>query len=215
MKLQGKPASPSVLWQQARERLGAIAADAGENGNSKTVSEIDAILRRYTGAENEPVSASELQPESDSLEAWEPLVKGAGDADNGWRVFQASRCSECHAVRGRGSRVGPELTGLGQTQSREQVLQSILEPSRDVGPLYSAWQILTVDGRTLTGIKLNGGGVGGQYRYLAADGTEFSLGFDEIETQRPAAVSLMPTGLYRPMRVRDLRDLLEFLENTP
>lgn len=32
----------------------------------------------------------------------------AGIAENGWKVFQA-RCIECHAVRGQGGKIGPEL----------------------------------------------------------------------------------------------------------
>lgn len=151
-------------------------------------------------------------PADDQLERWLSLVEGAGDAAHGWRIFQAVGCADCHAVAGRGSRVGPELTNIGQTQSRGQLLQSIVEPSRDIGPLYGAWQILTTDGRTLRGIKLNGGGVNERYRYLAEDGSEFSLAFDEIEVQRPADVSLMPSGLHRRLQPRELRDLLQFLE---
>jgi hypothetical protein len=153
-------------------------------------------------------------PADDQLERWLALVEGPGDAAHGWRIFQAAGCADCHAVAGRGSRVGPELTNLGQTQSRAQLLQSILEPSRDIGPLYAAWQVLTTDGRTLRGIKLNGGGVNERYRYLAEDGSEFSLPFEEIEVQRPADVSLMPSGLHRRLQPEELRDLLQFLEES-
>ena len=154
---------------------------------------------------------SDQRPGEGQLTQWLAEVGIGGDANRGWRVFQAQQCADCHAVHGRGSRVGPELTGIGRSQSREQLLLSILEPSRDIAPLYSAWSILTTDGRVLRGIKLNGGGVDSTYRYLDSNGEEFSLKFNEIETQKPAEESLMPKGLHEKMSVEALRDLLAFL----
>ena len=71
---------------------------------------------------------------------------GNGDIDAGRRVFHRRARAKCHAHSGRGLRIGPDLTHIARQMSRERLLESILMPNRDVGPLYVPWQVLTRDG---------------------------------------------------------------------
>src|SRR5262249_11216270 len=52
-----------------------------------------------------------------------------GDAERGRKFFfrEGSQCKSCHRVGKEGGDVGPELTLIAQKQSREQLLESILE----------------------------------------------------------------------------------------
>jgi hypothetical protein len=151
-------------------------------------------------------------PDNQQFDAWWSVVGKGGDREAGHRVFLRSNCIRCHAYHGRGSTLGPDLGALGNTTNRKRLLESILDPSREIGPLYTTWKILTADGQVLTGSKLNGGGVGTNLKYLAADGTTFELPLKEIQEQQPSPISIMPADAVRNLTMQEVRDLLAFLE---
>lgn len=93
----------------------------------------------------------------------------------------------------------------------ERLLESILHPSKEIGPRYVPWHVLTVSGQVLTGLKLDKSGVGNSLRFQGADGMVFDVPLTEIETQDPLAQSIMPTGLENTMSIDELRDLVAFL----
>jgi hypothetical protein len=168
--------------------------------------ELDRILALATGQ----IDASR-KPPRDDIATWERLIQGKGDVQRGWRVWVRSQCAQCHLVDGRGADVGPDLSSLGN--DRRRTLQSILEPSRDVAPLYATWQVITTDGRSLTGAKLNGGGVGTNLKYLAADGSTFEVALADIESQQMSPRSVMPDDLVDRLSLVELADLIEFLHD--
>lgn len=151
-------------------------------------------------------------PEPTNTDAWMELVGTGGDPVSGQRVWLRSVCINCHSYQGRGSLLGPELSTLKGSTTRRRLLESILEPSREIGPLYSTWRVLTAEGRVLVGAKLNGGGVGTNLKYLAADGSTFELKLSEIVEQQPSSLSIMPADTYQGLSIDELRDLLAFLE---
>ncbi|XZE21835.1 PVC-type heme-binding CxxCH protein [Pirellulaceae bacterium SH449] len=151
-------------------------------------------------------------PAPEDFDAWWSAVGSGGDSQAGQRVFLRSVCATCHAYAGRGSSLGPDLATLKGTTTRKKILESILYPAREIGPLYLPWKILTTDGRSLVGVKLNAGGVGTNLRYLAADGSTFELSLDEIEVQEPSTTSIMPEDAYKSLTLAELRDLLSLLE---
>src|SRR4030095_11748050 len=105
---------------------------------------------------------------------------------------------------------GPDLTKIGLQKNREQLLTAILEPARDVAPAYRQWEITMKDGRTQTGISL---GKGSQTEdYLGADGKQFSVRLDQMDSRREVATSMMPEDLPKTMTARELRDVLAFLQ---
>ncbi len=154
---------------------------------------------------------STSRPQLDDLKAWDKLVGTGGDIDAGRRVFFRTTCVNCHAHSGRGAKTGPDLTSLSGSMTSERLLESILHPSKEIGPLYVPWRVLTVSGQVLTGLKLDKSGVGNSLRFQGADGTTFEVPLTEIETQDPLAQSIMPTGLEHTMSLDELRDLVSFL----
>ncbi|MDA0658086.1 MAG: c-type cytochrome [Planctomycetota bacterium] len=137
-----------------------------------------------------------------------------GDAVVGSQLFMmsvATRCIHCHQHRGRGGKIGPDLTHVGTSQSKERILESILQPSKEVAPRYQAWVLQTSDGRTLTGLRLARGGDNGEEAYVDTQGKQFMIPSQQIELRKPASVSIMPDGLHRQLDVSDLRDIVAFL----
>jgi putative heme-binding domain-containing protein len=106
--------------------------------------------------------------------------------------------------------VGPDLSNVSRGLDREKLLQSILEPSRQMAPEYQPRTIVLKDGLTITGIRLRSStsevlrDVNGQNR---------SFNRDEIESMVESTTSFMPAGLANLLTIRELRDLLAFLQD--
>src|SRR5262249_60938449 len=62
-----------------------------------------------------------------------------GDAGRGEKLFwsKALNCGSCHSIGERGTAVGPDLSAIGKLRTREDLLESILEPSRRIEPKYA------------------------------------------------------------------------------
>ncbi|QEF96174.1 hypothetical protein Mal15_02010 [Stieleria maiorica] len=151
------------------------------------------------------------RPNKDDLDAWIRLVADGGNVDAGRRVFFRTTCVNCHRHSGRGAQTGPDLSTLSGNMTRQRVLDSILHPSKEVGPLYVPWQVLTTDGNVLTGLKLDRAGAGNSMRFQGADGEIFEVPLADVEQQEPVDQSIMPTGLESTMGIDELRDLIAFL----
>lgn len=140
------------------------------------------------------------------------LLKQPGDAAAGERIFFHPRgpgCYKCHEVDGRGAAVGPELTTIGSALNGARLVQSIIAPSREMAPQYTAWSVALTDGRTLTGV-LVGETVEGQ-QYVDAQGRVWSVRPQEVAARQPSRESIMPANLVHPLTATELRDLLTFL----
>ena len=108
------------------------------------------------------------------------------------------------------TRLGPDLAGVTKRLSRDDLLSAIVNPSRDVAPAYRTNNIDLKDGKRLTGIVV----------FESADGLLVQTGATEtkriaaadIESRTPSLKSLMPDGLLRGLRPKDIADLFAFLE---
>lgn len=140
-------------------------------------------------------------------------ISAGGDPAAGERLFfhpRVASCYRCHEYEGRGAAVGPALTTFGRGASRERILQSILEPSKEIAPHYVPWILTTADGRTLTGLY-TGEEVDGTQRFVDAQGKLFKLHPREIEEREAAKQSIMPADFGRTLSETELRDLAAFL----
>ncbi len=198
--------------QKMRELANQLTSSAPETLRS------DLSIGLHARSQAQAPDTRASRPSIDDLDAWMKLVGEGGDADRGWKVFfggEGAKCGSCHMRDGRGVGVGPDLTSIAATQDRRRILESILHPSREMGPMYVPWNVLTTDGRVLTGMKLNAGGVGNSMRFLAADASIFEVAVRDVEFQEPASQSIMPAGLEQLMAIEQLRDLLAFLQSPP
>jgi putative heme-binding domain-containing protein len=80
----------------------------------------------------------------------------AGNATRGQAVFEgAGGCLSCHRVGGKGSLVAPDLSEIGTSRNAAALQQSLLEPTSVMMPINRPIRIVTKDGRTLNGRRLN------------------------------------------------------------
>jgi putative heme-binding domain-containing protein len=91
-----------------------------------------------------------------SLAAARPSAAPTGDAVRGKTIFDGKgACSTCHRVNGNGSRLGPDLSRVGQLRRTIELEQSLLDPGREVLPANRYYRVTMRDGATVTGRLLN------------------------------------------------------------
>jgi putative heme-binding domain-containing protein len=85
-----------------------------------------------------------------------PISLVPGNADRGKAIFDGKgKCSTCHRVNGNGSRVGPDLSDIGQLRKVEDLGRSLIEPDAEIVPANRSFRVVTRDGSTVTGRLLN------------------------------------------------------------
>lgn len=94
-------------------------------------------------------------------------AKSLGNAAHGKDLFYGdANCSLCHMVEGKGGRLGPELTAVGGSRTREAMIESVRDPSRRLAwgltestkefpQEYESVAAVTSDGKEIRGVTLN------------------------------------------------------------
>jgi len=136
----------------------------------------------------------------------QPVVLKTGKADHGKEVFEKN-CSACHALEGKGGRIGPELTGIG-ARPKAEILTEILDPNRSVEANYKLWTVTQKDGESLSG-RLDAE-TATSVEILDTTGTKHVIQRSTIAKLESSGQSIMPGG-FEQLPPQDLSDLLEFL----
>ncbi|MGO9254691.1 MAG: c-type cytochrome [Bryobacteraceae bacterium] len=139
-----------------------------------------------------------------------------GDAARGRALFAGSgECARCHRVGGMGSRIGPDLSGVGARLPPTDLLAVLLRPDERVLPALWYVRAVTRDGRTITGRRLNED----TYSVQLIDAREelVSLVKDDLREYEPIKKSPMPSyeGKLTREQLGDLVAYLASLKGTP
>jgi putative heme-binding domain-containing protein len=142
---------------------------------------------------------------------WKPYL--AGDPNVGRKLFfdtqSKLQCAKCHRVGGEGGRIGPALDRIASRRSPEFVMESILEPSKDIAPEYEAVAVATKDGRVITGLRVNETNFSVQL--YEENGRFHSLMKRDLEDFKVLKKSLMPENIAEQLTVKDLHDVFAYL----
>lgn len=87
------------------------------------------------------------------MQVYREALEG-GDAEEGMKLFRYSnqaQCMRCHMIGHRGARVGPELTRIGETLTRTQLLEALVDPGARVPPGHGRVSVTLKDGETVSG----------------------------------------------------------------
>ena len=136
-----------------------------------------------------------------------------GDAERGRALFADAKrlvCVRCHRVRGQGGDVGPDLSDIGGKFDRPLLIESMLDPSRQIVEGYRTTTIGTTDGRIVTGIARDESAAG--LVVVDADGKRHAVRADEIEDRKTVNTSLMPSSLAAGLSPAEFTDLIAYLE---
>jgi putative membrane-bound dehydrogenase-like protein len=140
------------------------------------------------------------------------LLDRKGDPARGQQVLIANKdlqCLKCHTIRGVGGNIGPDLSVIGKKASRENLIESILLPSKAVADQYINWIVETKGGLALTGLIMEETAEAITLR--DANGKDTRLALKDIEARSKSPHSLMPADLLAYMTEDDLVDLVDYL----
>jgi putative heme-binding domain-containing protein len=157
------------------------------------------------------------RPPSDPAAEREAYTRHAltnrGDAARGRAVFEDEKgagCVRCHRVRGKGGEVGPDLSSIGGKYAREHLIESVLEPSRQIVEGYRSTVLALDDGRVLTGlVKAE---TADRLTLVDAEAREQTIARRDIAGRKFAGVSIMPEGLAAGLTRPQFADLIAYLQ---
>jgi len=78
-----------------------------------------------------------------------------GDRERGREKFAEAKCATCHQVNGVGAHTGPDLSEIGRSRAAGALQQTLVDPSSRMMPINRPVRIVTKDGKTFTGRRLN------------------------------------------------------------
>ena len=119
-------------------------------------------------------------------------------------------CIGCHQIGDEGRQVGPPLTTIGNKLSREQFFEAILTPSAAILMSFELWIVKTKDGDIKTGIKAEEND--DPITLKDNNGEYIDIPLDKIAEKKQSAVSMMPEDITKSMTIKDLVDVVEFLQ---
>ena len=178
----------------------------------------DQIILAASEAKRDLAPTLKLAPSEKpkTRQEWMDQLARGGNVDPaaGRRVFfhpNGPGCFKCHTIDGRGGKVGPDLSRAVGNMNRIQLIQSILEPSREIAPQFVSWTFEMKDGKVVTGMVVHENE--GKTVVGNAEGTLIEIKTIDIESRTPQKISVMPEKLAERMTLQELRDLLAFLDS--
>jgi putative heme-binding domain-containing protein len=139
------------------------------------------------------------------------ILSLTGDVAKGEVLFFAKdlRCANCHKVGDRGAAVGPDLSAIGKTRSRAELLDSLLQPSARVEPQFAAYLVRTKDEKTVTGLLIKRDDR--QIVVRDAENKEHVFAASDVDSVRPSRLSLMPEAQMSGLTPQEAANLLDYL----
>ncbi len=133
----------------------------------------------------------------------------------GKKIFAEASCAGCHKVGGEGGIIGPELTDVFSRWKNDRlgVLREILDPSHKVDAKYVMQRILTVDGRTVTGVLINEDDDNVTLMISPEAKEPTVIAQDDIDAMVPSSVSMMPKALLDQYTKDEIFELMAYLES--
>jgi cytochrome c oxidase cbb3-type subunit 3 len=155
-----------------------------------------------------------------SIEVKAP-TKPLGNAAHGKELFYGdANCSLCHMIEGKGGRLGPDLTSVGGSRTRESIIDSVRNPSRRLAwglteatkefpQEYETVTVVTADGKEIKGVALNED----SFSVQIMDSGEkiYLLGKDKLRSFQKSRESMMPKYTPEILSDKDLEDIVAYL----
>ena len=145
-----------------------------------------------------------------SLSASAIEANAPGNVNNGRQLFWGSAgCSNCHAIRGQGGALGPDLTDIGVVRRVDQLTESIVDPNARIADGFDGVVATKKNGQKIKGVaKLD---TNYSLRILDSAGRLHFLDKRDLTGVAAAKESLMPGNYAEKLNEDQMRDLVAFL----
>jgi putative heme-binding domain-containing protein len=141
-------------------------------------------------------------------------LEHSGNAARGRALFfdvKRAGCARCHRVRGQGGDIGPDLSDVGGKYERSLLIESVLEPARQIVEGYRPTIVATVEGRVFSGIVK--GETAQELALVDVDGNWRVFRKSQIEQRQVANTSVMPEGMTTGLSPAEFADMIAYLES--
>ena len=148
-------------------------------------------------------------------------AKPIGSASRGKDLFYGdANCSLCHMVEGKGGRLGPDLSGVGGSRTREAIVDSVRNPSRRLAwgltegtkefpQEYETVEAVTADGKQIKGVTLNEDSF--TVQIMDMNDVIHLVEKDKLRSYQKSRESLMPKYNADVLSDTDLDDIVAYL----
>jgi len=145
----------------------------------------------------------------------------SGNAVHGKELFYGdANCSLCHMVEGKGGRLGPELTAVGGSRTREAIVDSVRNPSRRLAwgltestkefpQEYESVTAVTAEGKQIQGVTLNEDSFSVQI--MDMNEQIHLLEKDKLRSFHKTRSSAMPKYEVETLSDKELEDIVAYL----
>ncbi len=134
------------------------------------------------------------------------------DFDNGRKMFGAGACFACHRYGNEGGMTGPDLTGAGGRYSARDLLDQIINPSKEINEQFVPSVLTKNNGETVVGSVVNLGGDTVTINTDLSDPNQrATVDRKEVKSIEPSKISPMPPMLLASMKENEVLDLVAFV----
>lgn len=213
----GNKASP--INEDSVAKVRAASADRTTFWKPEELEELHPLEKELMAKEDlaEPEMINNVALEKELLDqspaelaqhAWEN-----GNLRRGKRLFytSAASCFACHDPPGNSPKLGPDLTKITKAMSPADWVTAVLQPSKQIDKKFAQVNVLTDDGRVVTGIRISEDDTGIVLRNVA-EPKPITISNSSIEEVIESKLSMMPDGLVRSLNTRqEFDDLMKYL----
>ncbi len=138
--------------------------DLGRGQFRRPMSDADLSRTIRSGIPGTPMPASNMSEEQAakvvaylrSVAASARSTSAPGDPVRGRALFDGKgNCASCHRIGVSGSRLGPDLSDIGQKRRAVELERSLVDPDAEILGNNRFYRVVTKDGTTVTGRLLN------------------------------------------------------------
>ncbi len=146
--------------------------------------------------------------EADRRIAYDNLAIMKGKPENGKAIFERI-CVACHIVGNKGVDYGPNLNEVAKRLIKQDIIESVIDPSAKVAPKYLTTNLETKDGEMHTGFMVDE--TPDTIILRIAGGINQTVKKSDIAKRESLKVSSMPEGLAGGMSSTEFLDLMSYL----
>ena len=150
-----------------------------------------------------------LKPANSPTDEYADALYG-GNRMTGRDLFNynsTAQCVRCHAVGGEGGIVGPDLSRIASSLTREQLLESLINPSARIAPGYGSVSLKLKDGQEVVGTVMKE--VDNVLTIKTNDAEPLVIPVSRIAKRENLPSGMPPMG--ETLTKREIRDIVEYL----
>ena len=195
-----------------RERMKVLMKALEDGQIERTMADPAMQAKLYDHPDKEVVNRARqfFKQESDERAAvvasYTDALTMNGDVNRGRDLF-SSTCAKCHIPQPGRPRVGADLSGINN-KTKEELLNSIMNPSAGIEARFVNYIVTTKDGRIEDGILANETPGAVTLRNADRDVTILRKNIAEI---RASTISLMPEGYEKSLTKQQVADIIAYL----